>query len=190
MIFPILEHINSNIEALNIIRELHLLCELQENGTQTFPCEYQADGEFKQLSLDNAQAETYHRHDGPVSIQNTAIQIAACNSSITKTFPMIIVGFMKRKVTGRDNAFIPDNVCEVICNAIDQKTAKALTTTLGAITTSVNVKSYSVDTGEIFNKEFKGADKLNLDYFMFEIKYEVVVVASQSCFKNWCEIEC
>ena len=192
MISIILSHINSNIESLNMFRLVHSLCELQTKDKQTFPCEYLSNGEFKQLSLDNVQTEIYHRHDGPVTRDNKIKNIVACDNLVTKSYPMALIGFMNRKVEGKDNAFIPDNVCEVVSNAIDEKTAKALTTLLGAQTCSVNVKSYSVDTDSIFSREFKGSerDKLNLNYFMFEIKYEVMVVASESCFQNWCEIDC
>lgn len=192
MISIILTHINSNIEALNLFRLLHSLCELQTKDKQTFPCEYLSNGEFKQLSLDNVQSEIYHRHDGAVTRDNKIKNIVACDNAVMKTYPMALIGFMERKVTGKDNAFIPDNVCEVVSNAMDEKTAKALTALLGAQTTSVNVKSYSTDTDAIFNREFKGneREKLNLNYFMFEIKYEVTVTAAESCFQNWCEIDC
>lgn len=190
MIAEIISYINESIESTELIRTLHSLCELQTKDKQTFPCEYLSNGEFSALKLDNSQSEIYHRHNGSVSRSNKAKAIVGCDAAIEKNYPMLLIGFMPRIISGRDHAFIPDDVCEVISNAIDERVAKSLTKTLGAMTTSINVNGYSVDGETIFAREFKGTETtLDPNYFMFEISYDVLVLANESCFKEWCDMD-
>lgn len=189
MIKTVISFINNSLGALDMFHAKHGICELvkeideKKQAKITYPAEYLTGGEFKHLKLDGANTECYHRHDGPVNRVDTD-QRMGCDPLMRQTYPMLLIGFFKRK-NGGDNQYTPDNICLDVINLIEFKNSKGLSKLLGATLSSVRVKSYSVDSNFIYNREFAGNEtqSLNMNYFMFEIKYDIVIEGLKNCFQ-------
>lgn len=190
MIETLIDHINDEIEELNLFSDRKGLCEIieekQDEVTISFPAVYCGKDEYKRIEdYDLKKGVVYHRKRGSVTVDPKDDEsVTGCENNVRITVPMRTVAILKKNATDEDdNNYIDDKIASNLIIKITSVIPKATQVLLKAHTSFIEITSYNTNRYEIWNEEHKNLDMgIDFNYAYVAIDYNMIVEGSTDCF--------
>lgn len=179
MLKEVVDHINNQLETLNVYDKLHGLCEIITDGERTFPAEF-CEGQYESaIEFTKYQGLGYHRLDGDITIaQDNENNSSGCGVYSKKTYPMRSVFCVKK----RANAYSDEVLMSDIESVISSQNIKAVADTLGMEVVSIEVNGAITDRNKLYKDEQDGDNKVGFEYAYFAVLYDVIIEGDLSCY--------
>lgn len=171
MIKEVLNHINTQLEQLNLFTKYFTLTEKITRGEKSFPAVF--ENEFKGFVSDNYNNMVYHRVNGAPSFTEQESQIG-CGTDFTYTIPLKLVAYIKQ--VDQYNLF---NIAENISFLLIKGNSSTLKSTLNAYSASILPRSINTQGEDVFKGEF--SDNVKYSDSFISVDYDVVISMSKAC---------
>ncbi len=177
--------LNTSINVLNYFEKQFELVERVKMGDKIYPAPYCTNGEYEEINFDNLNGVSYWRKTGVVTIGEADTQIA-CNDVIQFTYPLRIVGAVKKEKLSKDDAYSEERIIQTIISNVtgSNKVIKGL---IKAKSVFINPTSHDDDALRILQTEYSEVDNINYNLAYFRIDFDVVIQIRENCIPNECD---
>ena len=191
MLKEIINQLNKDIDSLKIFSELFGVCDIitekNSDNDVSFPAEFCGKGQYSEVSInDLIRGSVYHRvRDNITREEQEEDSITGCENIIEQTYPMLLVGSIKRDFFKTDDAYTAINLAQKIADTLTNESIDGLSLKLQMIET--NVESISVDRTAILADEYpnnEDMEEIDYNFILFKIEYNIKVSGEISCFTN------
>lgn len=185
MLKDVITYLNNRIEVLGYFNEVLCLVDKIERGGKTYPAQYNANNEYKEINLDNFASLCYWRKNGDVNFSQQVSE-TSIGTQYTTTIPLKFVGFIKKEDATNDQYF-SDNICLAIISNLTVNNS-ALKSMLKAKKASVTSAKYVTDPKAVSSDEY---DNVVFDarysHAYFSIDFELTFTTNNQCYADICE---
>ena len=191
MIKEIIEHVNTQLETLNFVKQTKGLCQTIKRQVKdeelAFPAEF-CNGEYKSISdFDFKQGLAYHRLNGDVINEEQEDAPSGCDIFVERSYPLKLVGVVKKSLVGTKDQYTDVETTETVINTIQQRNVLTLAKSINADEVDIVVNGYNVDRYSVHDEEYENIEmKIGFEYVYFSIDYSAVVRADITCFDAIC----
>lgn len=177
--------LNTAIEALNYFEKQHVLVERVRSQDKIYPAPYCTNGEYQEINFDNFDGVSYWRKTGIVTMSEADTQIA-CNDVVQFTYPLRIVGAVKKEKLIKDDAYSEERIIQTIIGTVtgSNKVIKAL---IKAKSVFIRPTSHDDDALRILQTEYSEVDNINYNLAYFRIDFDLIVQIRENCIEKECD---
>ncbi len=185
MIEQAITTINAAIKPLNYFEKQFELCEQVKNGDKIYPAQYCSEGQYDNINFDNSNGVSYWRKIGDVTITD-AEGLIACKDVLQFTYPMRLIGAVKKEKQSKDDAYSEERAIQSIISVItgSNKTIKAATK---AYRVDITPQAQSDDALTILQAEYSEVPDINYNYSYFKIDVDFIFIIREDCIIKECD---
>lgn len=177
--------LNTAIEALNYFEKQHVLVDRVRNQEKIYPAEYCTDGEYQEINFDNFDGVSYWRKTGVVTIGEGATDIA-CNDVVQFTYPIRLVGAIKKEKLSKDDAYSEERIIQTIIGTVTGSNG-VIKGLVKAKSVFIRPTSHDDDALRILQTEYSELDNINYNLAYFRIDFDLVILIRENCIQKECD---
>lgn len=157
---------------------------IERNGT-SFPALYCTKDNYKELS--DSENYLYFRQTGPFTESESDEEaVSGCDHYVTRTYPMVAVGYIPKNIYNTDNAFIDSKIGNNIANIIRVAGYNTLRSTLKVDEIYTEINSVNTNRYQVWSQENAGIDMpARFDHVLLSVEFDLIISATESCLRNF-----
>jgi hypothetical protein len=191
MIQLIIPYLITQIESLELFRNIIGLAEIITKGEDSYPAQYCGKGNYKNvLDIDYKNGLIYFRKTGSVTIDPSDNNSIGSENDLKITIPLrAVFAIKKNTVKGLDDSFIDDKMCLNLIKVITDNNVRSLKQSLKVSTVGFIVQNWNTSREQVWSEEFKNIPmEMDFEYVYASIDFNVNIEGSKECFTEYnCE---
>lgn len=167
------------------IQDVHGLAEQIRNGNTAFPSLYCTNDEYQPLS-GNENFLYFRQLAAASEAESEEESVSGCDHYITRTYPMVAVAYIPKKIFNTDNAFIDSKIAGNIANILRVANYGSLMASMNVDQIEAEITRITTDRYEVWEQEFRGITMAaRFDHVLCAVEFDLIVSATESCLQNY-----